>query len=101
MTSIMRKHKKTIKMEKLSTLLSKQKNTCCYCGCKIHHPYLNIMPIATIDHVIPLSKGGSNLMHNLVACCQKCNTLKASRDLGPFLVDCIQRRDELLKGGKL
>ena len=29
--------------------------------------------IATIDHVVPLSKNGSNLRTNLVAACRRCN----------------------------
>lgn len=29
------------------------------------------------DHVIPLSRGGPHVIENLVACCSRCNSLKA------------------------
>lgn len=32
----------------------------------------------TIDHIIPVSKGGTNYDSNLVTCCQKCNTKKGA-----------------------
>lgn len=35
----------------------------------------------TLDHVIPLSKGGTNQMWNLVACCRSCNSSKRERPL--------------------
>lgn len=34
---------------------------------------------ATIDHLIPLSKGGDNRLENLVLACQECNRLKADK----------------------
>lgn len=33
----------------------------------------------TIDHVIPLSRGGKNKWTNVVAACSKCNNLKGSK----------------------
>jgi 5-methylcytosine-specific restriction endonuclease McrA len=36
--------------------------------------YMNM----TLDHVIPLSRGGTNARHNLVVACQECNNRKGS-----------------------
>lgn len=45
---------------------------CFYCGCSIWERY-------TIDHVIPLSKGGSNKVKNIVLACESCNHEKGDR----------------------
>ena len=44
---------------------------CIYCGDKT--------PPFQIDHVKPLSKGGSNNINNLVFSCSTCNNLKANK----------------------
>lgn len=36
-------------------------------------------PAATIDHVIPRSRGGAGTWENLVACCLRCNNTKSDR----------------------
>lgn len=38
---------------------------CCYCGADAR----------SIDHIIPVDKGGTNHALNLVACCRRCNNL--------------------------
>lgn len=50
-------------------------NQCAYCGGSAD----------TIDHVIPVSRGGSNLPANLRPACWTCNTSKGDRPLGVFL----------------
>lgn len=47
--------------------------TCQYCGEKLTYRQL------TVDHVIPVSRGGKNTWENLVACCQPCNRYKDDR----------------------
>src|SRR5207248_11360067 len=37
-----------------------------------------------VDHQIPRSKGGSDHIDNLVACCQKCNAFKGSLTVSEF-----------------
>lgn len=34
---------------------------------------------ATVDHRIPLSKGGENKFHNMVLACRSCNMNKANK----------------------
>ena len=44
--------------------------TCYYCGSKVG--YANL----TMDHVIPLARGGRSTKDNLVPSCKQCNTKK-------------------------
>lgn len=48
----------------------------CFC----HWCCIRLIPkIFSIDHVIPLSRGGHHIPDNLVACCRKCNLFKNDR----------------------
>jgi 5-methylcytosine-specific restriction endonuclease McrA len=49
---------------------------CVYCGTCLE------LESATIDHVYPVSRGGSHALGNLVAACGPCNRLKG--DMLPF-----------------
>lgn len=42
---------------------------------------------ATVDHVVPRSKGGTDARGNLALACRKCNKAKEDRDLADFLAD--------------
>lgn len=46
--------------------------TCYYCGRKVGFKNL------TMDHIIPLARGGRSTKNNLVPCCKECNTKKKS-----------------------
>lgn len=50
-------------------VLARDGQVCRYCGGKA----------TTTDHLIPKSKGGTDAMSNLVACCQPCNSGKKDR----------------------
>ncbi|MBF0554411.1 MAG: HNH endonuclease [Nitrospirae bacterium] len=68
--------------------LDGKKLTCKYCGKtdlkKESQDDLNIL--ATIDHVVPLSKGGSRYdERNLLIACFPCNRKKKDMDLEEFL----------------
>lgn len=45
--------------------------TCIYCGRRSSD--------VTVDHFIPVSLGGPEVIQNLVACCAECNTRKGAR----------------------
>lgn len=49
--------------------------TCQYCGSKAHNVVLHV------DHIAPVSKGGSNDLLNLVTSCDACNSGKSDRAL--------------------
>ena len=57
-------------------MLTRDRHTCQYCGARSN---------LTLDHVLPVCRGGRNTWTNLVACCAHCNQRKGStllRDLG-------------------
>jgi hypothetical protein len=54
---------------------------CQLCGCKTHrgkrgtaHP-----KAPTLDHIIPVTKGGGHLYSNVQCACRECNTMKGNR----------------------
>ncbi|NOY70471.1 MAG: HNH endonuclease [Deltaproteobacteria bacterium] len=48
------------------------KGFCHYCGSKVRPAEL------TMDHIVPLSRGGKSTKGNVVACCKECNNKKKS-----------------------
>ncbi len=57
----------------LVTLFAAQVGRCIYCKDKLGQKY-------HVDHIVPLSKGGSNDPANLQLLCASCNLSKAARD---------------------
>lgn len=53
-------------------VMIRDNNECQYCGIKVGKN-------ASIDHVIPRSRGGKTDYTNCVACCKSCNNFKADR----------------------
>lgn len=53
----------------IQRLLEKYDNKCAYCGIDIKDNY-------TIDHKLPLSRGGDNSFDNLALACRHCNCSK-------------------------
>lgn len=43
---------------------------CYYCGREVGRENL------TMDHIVPLSRGGTSTKGNIVACCKECNNRK-------------------------
>jgi len=51
-------------------VLRRDHHTCQYCG-STHN--------LTLDHVVPLSRGGSHSWDNVVTACERCNQRKGNR----------------------
>lgn len=89
----------------------RDKLKCQYCWCKCIIPTPDDPTSvwapnrATVDHVVPKSKGGSNRIDNLVTACARCNTAKGNRawpgmpkkwpptlaDIAPELHEALER----------
>ena len=67
----------------LRRLSAEQNHRCCYCGVRTHFPKNRGQPEpdgATIEHVQPLGRGGSNEWENLAMACAACNAKRKSFD---------------------
>lgn len=56
----------------------RDKYTCYLCGCKVVRSKDYRPDQATLDHVIPLDKGGPHTYDNVKTCCHKCNSEKGT-----------------------
>lgn len=54
-------------------------NYCFYCGQKIPRKF------RSIDHLMPISRGGTHDEDNLVLCCRQCNNAKSDMMLAEFV----------------
>lgn len=60
--------------ESQKAMIAKKTDNCCaWCGKKVYFGYGG-----TVDHYIPLKKGGTNEFDNLVLMCKECNEKKGS-----------------------
>jgi 5-methylcytosine-specific restriction endonuclease McrA len=68
---------------------------CHYCGKELYDRNV------TKDHIIPLSRGGSNYISNIVPACQPCNSSKGSRTAFEFLKYLKHKKNQKQKKGNL
>lgn len=65
--------------EEVAELLVRQGGLCEYCRCDITPKN------KTVDHIVPLSKGGRNDVENLQILCRPCNSRKGVKDASEFV----------------
>ena len=66
----MREKRKSLEPHIKQSVYRRDNGKCAYCG---RHRNIKYM---TIDHIIPISKGGTDDMSNLQCTCKACNNLK-------------------------
>lgn len=64
--------------EERTEIAKKSDDRCCHCGKKIYFGYG-----ATVEHFVPLSKGGTNRDINMIMLCEKCNKQKGNYIISP------------------
>lgn len=68
--------------KKFKEISNKSKNKCFYCGISLIEMEENNS--YSIDHLIPIKKGGGNELGNLVLSCRKCNSKKGTMTYQQF-----------------
>ncbi len=64
--------------EDIARIYTSQEGRCAYCNIELNGVY-------HIDHIYPLSRGGSNWPSNLACACPKCNLSKSDKTLEEWL----------------
>ena len=73
------KHRReTTSAIKKQKILLKNNNLCAYCGKELTVEFM------TVDHVLPLARGGGNKIENLVPACLECNRSKSTMTLEEY-----------------
>jgi len=73
-------------------VVARDGKNCRYCGVETTTPRYsgdNSDCVRTLDHIVPLSRGGTNRLSNLVIACGWCNRMKAD---GQFSAQAIEAR---------
>lgn len=84
---------------RLKDILERDGPTCYLCG-KTLDP--DIKGQVTLDHVIPLTKGGPHMTENVRIACMTCNTRKGNRTLEEFFqLHCLSLTSHTDQRGKL
>jgi 5-methylcytosine-specific restriction endonuclease McrA len=95
---ISRERLKALKLKKTNWWRAKVlQGLCHYCGKKINPQEI------TMDHIVPLCRGGRSTKGNVVACCKDCNNDKKYLTPAEIIINGLKsdlnRKEELITGG--
>lgn len=68
-----------IRQEKRLAIYLRDGMACVYCGAAVENG-----ATLSLDHIKPVSRGGSNDATNLVTCCSRCNSSRGARSVSEF-----------------
>lgn len=66
-------------VDDVQEIYAQQEGRCAYCGIPVHENY-------HVDHMVPLSRGGSDWPENLVIACPECNISKHAKTVDEWLI---------------
>ena len=76
----------TTQRDRLRARIARSKPACHICGEAIDYTLHYLEPKAfVIDHVVPLTKGGSDTIDNVKAAHRDCNSIKRARLVAPIV----------------
>lgn len=78
-----------IRRDKRLAIYLRDNFRCVYCGKNLARCAAKLR---TLDHVIPVTKNGTNEADNLCTACKKCNDAKGDRTAWEYIVIIAQRR---------
>lgn len=70
--------------------LRREPRRCYWCGCVLTRKGTNKPRSATIDHLLPKSRGGGR-GDNIVSCCYACNNRKGDMTAEEFMASFAER----------
>jgi len=73
--------------ELVAEVSRKSGNFCFYCGVKCAATHPRSPDYFTVDHIVPMTRGGSHEFHNLLPACRLCNSAKRDIPFEEFFVD--------------
>ena len=77
------------KWEARKQLVVLQHNLCCYCRVSLTWQFPANRPLAatcaTLEHIVPVARGGANHIRNLAVSCNRCNARRGTTPHEEFM----------------
>lgn len=84
------KERRNLRKSHAETLRKYQNNQCCWCGKPMQNTNRLRWDYETIEHLRPLSKGGTSEMSNLALAHRRCNEKRGVEEREPLVRRCTK-----------